>query len=372
MANNPRVFISYSHRDEDYSKKVLAFANKLRSEGIDANVDLYEESPAEGWPRWMENQIRNSEYVIVLCDKSYYDKFYSDTKGKGVVWEVSIVYQFLYDANTETQKFIPAFFESEDSQYIPTPLKQFTYYNVSTQNDHDKLYWRLRSITKTQKPPLGKLKPLPKKVQKTMFFSSPIDLDKWNAAGWTGTMYLFYPQPNHPPALGILYKEYLPATEIFSEWQRTAKGNFADDFLKVDFIVPPFPKDCWVNSEKDHHLGVGYFIHIGPNVSQSIKRGIDSGIKPEDMVLATISRYQWMGELSGSQNRDYFKKLVDSGSSYLLMPIGIKDKSKPIEESNLILGFEYAVKMKKAYFTAGKDVTDQEIYNIVLQKPTEE
>jgi len=54
MSTNPKVFISYSHQDAEHEAKVLNFSNKLRSEGIDANIDLYEESPSEGWPRWME------------------------------------------------------------------------------------------------------------------------------------------------------------------------------------------------------------------------------------------------------------------------------------------------------------------------------
>lgn len=78
MSENPKVFISYSHQDEGYEKKVLSFANRLRSEGIDANIDLYEEAPKEGWPRWMENQILWADYVVVLASKSYYDKCYSD------------------------------------------------------------------------------------------------------------------------------------------------------------------------------------------------------------------------------------------------------------------------------------------------------
>lgn len=53
MSENPRVFISYSHQNADFENKVLNFANKLRSEGIDANVDLYEESHLkaglDGW-----------------------------------------------------------------------------------------------------------------------------------------------------------------------------------------------------------------------------------------------------------------------------------------------------------------------------------
>ena len=50
------------------------FANKLRSEGIDAILDQYEEAPSEGWPRWMENSINRADYVIVIGSKGYYDK----------------------------------------------------------------------------------------------------------------------------------------------------------------------------------------------------------------------------------------------------------------------------------------------------------
>jgi len=49
---HPKVFISYSHDSPEHADKVLAFANKLRSEGIDAVLDQYEESPPEGWPMW--------------------------------------------------------------------------------------------------------------------------------------------------------------------------------------------------------------------------------------------------------------------------------------------------------------------------------
>lgn len=85
MSENPKVFISYSHeQDKDYEQKLLRFANKLRSEGIDASIDLYEEAPEEGWPRWMENQIRWADYVLVVASKSYYDKCYGSQKEMGL------------------------------------------------------------------------------------------------------------------------------------------------------------------------------------------------------------------------------------------------------------------------------------------------
>jgi len=367
LSENPRVFISYSHQNADYEKKILNFANKLRSEGIDTTVDLYEESPLEGWPRWMENQIRKAEFVLVISSKSYYDKCYSENKGNGVSWEVNIVYQHIYDAKSENKKFIPVYLDENDVQYILTPLKSFTYYNIGTKEGYERLYWRLRGVTQTYKPPLGKLKPLPEKEGKTMFFSSPIDLDKWNTAGWKGMLYLF--APGGCPVLGLMYRDYATAKSIFSDWKKDADNSYADKFLKIDFIVTPFPKGCWVYSDKDRNFGKGYFVHIGPNINESVNRAIEAGIQPEEMLLASVSRYQWMDELNGSRYRDMFKHYVDDGSDYMLMPIGIRDEAKPIEEKNLIIDITYAVKMKRATFQLGIDIKDDNICKVVLKKP---
>ena len=366
MNENPKVFISYSHQDANYEDKVLEFSNKLRSEGNDASVDLYEEAPSEGWPRWMENQIRESDYVLVLCCKSYYDKFYSDKKGKGIIWEVSIIYQYLYDAGAETQKFIPVFFEDGEEQYIPTPFKPFTYYNIGTDSGYDKLYWRLRGVNKNEKPPLGKLRPLPEKERKTMFFSTPIDLDKWNKAHWKGMIYLF--QPGYAPVLGLLFENYEVAKTIFKVWKFDAGENSADEFLKVSYIVPPFPKDCWVYKDPERSYGKGYFVHIGPNVDKSIERAIKSEIPQEEILLASVSRYQWMDELNGSNNRDMFKSITDNKVPYFLMPIGIKNKNKPIAQENLIINFEYAVRMDNISFFKGVEIKGNNICKVVLKK----
>lgn len=366
LNDNPKVFISYSHQDAVYENKVLEYTNKLRSEGIDANVDLYEEAPSEGWPRWMENQIRESDYVLVLCSKSYYDKFYSDTKGKGVTWEVSIIYQCLYDTNAETKKFIPVFFEAGEEQYIPTPIKSFTYYNIGTSEGYNKLYWRLRGVNKTEKPPLGKLRPLPEKERKTMFFSTPIDLDKWNKAHWKGTLYLF--QPGYVPVLGLLFENYEAGKSIFEAWKKDSIDGKIDEFVSLSFIVPPFPKDCWVYKDPERNYGKGYFIHIGPNVDKSIERAIKAGMDTEEILLASLCRYQWMDELSGTASRDMFKKLTDKGMPFMLMPIGVKNASKPIVQDNLFIGFDYAVKMNKVSFRKGTEIDENDICKAVLQK----
>lgn len=102
MDNNPRVFISYAHKNQAYEDKVLKLANRFCSEGIDAIIDQYEETPSEGWSRWMEHQITKSEFVLVLCEETYNRKLYSDKKGKGVVWKANNCYSRIKDNRRES------------------------------------------------------------------------------------------------------------------------------------------------------------------------------------------------------------------------------------------------------------------------------
>ena len=96
---NPKVFISYSQDSVEFADKVLNLSNKLRKEGIDAILDQYEESPAEGWPRWMENNIESADYVLIIGSSGYLDKATGKVSlgvGRGVKWESNIIYQKLY------------------------------------------------------------------------------------------------------------------------------------------------------------------------------------------------------------------------------------------------------------------------------------
>ena len=105
-----KVFISYAWEDESFSQAILEFSNKLRANGIDANIDQYEENPDMGWPIWMEQQIETSDYVLVVATKTYLDKFLQLQQGKGVSWEISSIYQSLYNLQGHNDKFIPIVF----------------------------------------------------------------------------------------------------------------------------------------------------------------------------------------------------------------------------------------------------------------------
>ena len=53
MITAPKVFISYSHDTTEHMDRVREVADKLRMEGVDCDLDQYEEAPPEGWARWM-------------------------------------------------------------------------------------------------------------------------------------------------------------------------------------------------------------------------------------------------------------------------------------------------------------------------------
>ena len=68
----PQVFISYSHDSDDHKQSILALSDRLRSDGIDCQIDQYlNGAPAQGWQRWMEGQIEAADFVLVVCTKIY-------------------------------------------------------------------------------------------------------------------------------------------------------------------------------------------------------------------------------------------------------------------------------------------------------------
>jgi len=165
----PTVFISYSQDSDEHKDKVLKFADRLRDDGIDANLDQYQTNPSEGWQLWMEKQIRDSQFVILVCTETYLKRVMKEDegRGKGIMWESTIVYSHLYDSGVVNEKFIPVVFGHENTKYIPTPLKPTTFYDVSTEEGYESLYRRLTNQPYTTKPELGALKKLPRRERKT-------------------------------------------------------------------------------------------------------------------------------------------------------------------------------------------------------------
>ena len=159
------VFVSYSHDSPTHLKKVLDFADRLREDGIDCNLDQYEQAPSEGWPRWMEKCIRKAKFVLVVCTERYDkcakgDESYS--YGKGVSFETLLTYEEIKDNYAKNSKYIPVLFNKKDVAFIPKLLRPFEYYLINSDEGYEKLYRRITQQPLIAKPPKGSIKILEK------------------------------------------------------------------------------------------------------------------------------------------------------------------------------------------------------------------
>ena len=64
QASPVRVFISYSHDNREHCDQVLAFAQQLRLDGIDAELDQFHQDELVHWPRWCEEKLRPEKSQI--------------------------------------------------------------------------------------------------------------------------------------------------------------------------------------------------------------------------------------------------------------------------------------------------------------------
>lgn len=91
MPPSPRVFISYSHDSRSHCDRVLEFAQQLRRDGIDAELDQFHQEEPVHWPRWCEERMRpeQADFVLCVCTAEYARRVEgrgAADVGKGVFW----------------------------------------------------------------------------------------------------------------------------------------------------------------------------------------------------------------------------------------------------------------------------------------------
>lgn len=169
---NRKVFISYSFDSAVHKERVFDLSERLRVDGVDSQIDQYETSPLEGWPRWTRNQIKDADYVLVICTEKYerrYEGIEESGVGVGAKWEGVIITQQLYESEGNVHKFIPVVFRREDANHIPVELRGSTYYALDEEEGYECLYRHITGQPEAVKGVLGKLKSLPTKKRKQDF-----------------------------------------------------------------------------------------------------------------------------------------------------------------------------------------------------------
>ena len=191
MADAPRVFLSYSHDSDEHADRVLQFADQLRQDGIDAILDQYEPFPEKGWTLWMEKNVRDADWVLMVCTETYHRRVEDDKApavGRGVRWEGRLIRQYLYDAGGANRRFVPVLLQGGVRDHIPSILRDYSYFSVSMPQGYEILYRLLTDQPWNKKQKLGKLEELPPRTP----------LREYNAPYWN------VPYPRNPNFAGRL------------------------------------------------------------------------------------------------------------------------------------------------------------------------
>ena len=163
MADAPRVFLSYSHDSDEHADRVLALADALCDRGIDVILDRYvHPAPAEGWPRWMDRNLDEAKFVLMVCTETYRRRVMGleePGKGLGVRWEGSLIYNRIYHDKPSGSRFIPILLPGSEPAHIPNPVQGHAYYRIATFDLTDPgfeaLYRHLTDQPATPRPDLG-------------------------------------------------------------------------------------------------------------------------------------------------------------------------------------------------------------------------
>ena len=173
-ASPMRVFISYSHDSREHCDQILAFAQQLRRDGIDAELDQFHQDELVHWPRWCEEQLRldTSKYVLCVCTAEYRRRVENRVPadvGKGVFWEASLIYNYRYDEKGN-KRCVPVLIGNAREDTIPAIFCGWNRYDLRTfrlkdgDPGYEDLYRLLTAKPKVKPEPLGEPKTLLEKV----------------------------------------------------------------------------------------------------------------------------------------------------------------------------------------------------------------
>lgn len=154
-SRTPKVFISYSWEDDEHKSWVRSFADHLLYDGVDVSLDQYDLSLGDRLPQFMEQEISNADYVLIICTPTYREK--SDARMGGVGYEGHIISGELFSVHNE-RKFIPVIRRGSQMTSIPKCLEGKVWVDLTEHGNYNANY---KDLVETifggkQKPTIGK------------------------------------------------------------------------------------------------------------------------------------------------------------------------------------------------------------------------
>ncbi len=176
------------------------------------------------------------------------------------------------------------------------------------------------------------------------FVHSLIDVDKWNAAGWKGIIYLLDPEGANLPCFGIFFENIEAGKQIFSDW-RVRLGEVDEyDELRIVIIEGEIPG-----------LKTGYSVCISSDLESVRRRARAEGKDISAEYLVMVSRIHRMKPEPGSPHLPKFKQEYARHGGYYLIPVSGSLSGK------LTPHFEYAISKKQIHFRDALEITKDDM-----------
>ena len=155
---HPTAFISYSWDGESHKRWVKELATRLRQDGVDVKLDVWEVAFGDSTTKFMETAIRESDFVVIICTPRY--KYRSDGRIGGVGYEESVITAEVFTGQSNRNKFIPVLRSGEWTDAAPSWIMDSAYADLSGSSGSERIYALLRDTLLGQTesaPPIGGL-----------------------------------------------------------------------------------------------------------------------------------------------------------------------------------------------------------------------
>lgn len=153
----PKVFASYSHDSDEHKQWVLEFCTKLVENGVDVLLDQWDLGAGDDLTLFVENGVRDSNRVLVICTDTYVRKA---NAGEGGVGYERLIVTAQLARDLGTNKFIPIIRQSSAVEKTPTFLATRKYIDFADDGNFDEkfseLLHEIHNVPVTRKPLLGK------------------------------------------------------------------------------------------------------------------------------------------------------------------------------------------------------------------------
>ena len=144
-----RAFISYSWDNESHKQWVAKLAADLRRDGVETILDQWHVAPGDQLTSFMEREIRENDYVLIICTPNYRIK--SDDRKGGVGYEGDIMTAEVHTRGNH-KKFIPILAKSTWDESAPSWLKGKYYVDLRTTDNYEKHYPDLLATLNNTRP----------------------------------------------------------------------------------------------------------------------------------------------------------------------------------------------------------------------------